>query len=150
MVTPYATAFGCAFAHARTLSYEKGVRPLNGSRSSARKYASASSSRWRTCSKKPPVMMPAGSAITAMPNSDEAMEMNFPRSVTGYTSPYPTVVSAVVAQYSASKKLSNVLGSFTNMTSPLTKMYMSATASTDSSVLRCARNTFATMVRFFE
>ena len=67
-------------------------------------------------------MMPAGSAMMATPNSDDTMEMSLPRSVTGYRSPYPMVVRAVVAQYSALKKVAKFSGSFTNITRPLTKM----------------------------
>ena len=89
--------------------------------------------------------MPAGSAITATPNSDDTIDTALPASVVGVISPYPTVVSAVVAQYRASKKLPNICGSFTNIMSALTKMYTSAMASTESSVRLSAANTRAMM-----
>lgn len=56
----------------------------------------------------PAVIMPAGSATIAIPNKDDSIVSNFPNVLTAYISPYPTVVKEIVAQYIASKKLSNL------------------------------------------
>ena len=61
--------------------------------------------------------MPAGKATIAIPNRDEIMVMILPIVEVAYISPYPTVVSEMVAQYTASKKLLNVPGSALKMTS---------------------------------
>lgn len=49
------------------------------------------------------VIIPAGSATTAIPRNDEIIAIIRPTIVTGYISPYPTVVRDTVAQYTASK-----------------------------------------------
>lgn len=49
------------------------------------------------------VIIPAGSATTAIPRNDEIIAIIRPTIVTGYISPYPTVVRETVAQYTASK-----------------------------------------------
>lgn len=68
-------------------------------------------------------MIPDGSAIIAIPKTDETMLTAFPISETGYISPYPIVVNAVVDQYTASKKDLKVLGSTLNIINADNIMY---------------------------
>ena len=46
----------------------------------------------------PAVIMPAGSATIAIPKTEEIIVIILPAIVTGYISPYPTVVKDTVAQ----------------------------------------------------
>lgn len=77
-------------------------------------------------------MIPAGSAITAIPKNDEIIVITLPVVVTGYISPYPTVVSDTVAQYKASKKLSKESGSIVKIIRADTRIYVIAIAQTAS------------------
>jgi len=60
---------------------------------------------------KSAVKIDDGRAITAIPKIDESIVKVLPTTVTGYKSPYPTVVSDTVAQYRALKKFLKVSGS---------------------------------------
>lgn len=51
----------------------------------------------------PAVIIPAGNATIAIPNKAEIIVITLPIIDTAYKSPYPTVVSEIVAQYIASK-----------------------------------------------
>lgn len=85
-----------------------------------------------------------------MPIKVDIMLTIFPISDVGYISPYPTVVSETVAQYTASKKFPNVDGSTWNTISAVTNMYDRARAPTVSRASFFFFRTFTIMLMFFE
>ena len=58
----------------------------------------------------------------AIPKNEESIAIVLPITVTGYISPYPTVVSDTVDQYTASKKELKVSGSTLNTTNAEIRM----------------------------
>ena len=61
-------------------------------------------------------MIPAGRATIAIPSRADIIVMSLPIKVVAYTSPYPTVVKEMVAQYMASYMVGNVSGSALKIT----------------------------------
>lgn len=54
--------------------------------------------------------MPVGTATRATPRKAITADKIFPATVTGYISPYPTVVNVAIAHQRAEKALSNSFG----------------------------------------
>ncbi len=69
------------------------------------------------------MIIPEGNATIAIPTKEESIAIILPTVVTAYISPYPTVVSETVAQYSASKKVLKVSGSTLKMISAVVRIY---------------------------
>lgn len=72
------------------------------------------------------VTTPAGSATMAIPKNEDNIAMVLPITVTGYISPYPTVVSETVDQYTASKNVLKDSGSMVNTTNAEMIIYPTA------------------------
>lgn len=91
----------------------------------------------------PAVIIPEGKAIIAIPNTDDILVTILPATVTGYISPYPTVVNETVTQYIASKNSLNESGSTVNITKAETITYPIANVQTAHNDLLELLNTFA-------